>query len=71
MFWAGIIFNRRTPLIRIPQNMTNQIYIKQVITPIIYLIRNNLGENFVFMDDNSRPHHATRLQDALESGHIR
>lgn len=60
----------RILLIRIPQNMTSQIYVEQVITPFIYPIRNELGENFIFMDDNARPHRARRVLDTLEVGHI-
>lgn len=70
MFWGGIMFNRRTPLIRVPQTMTSQIYMENIITPIIYPLRNELGANFVFMDDNARPHRAVRVQEALEAGQI-
>lgn len=70
MFWGGIMFNRRTPLIAIPQNMTSRVYIESVIRPIIYPLRNNLGENFIFMDDNARPHRARTVHEALEQGHI-
>lgn len=70
MFWGGIMFNRRTPLLPIRQNMTSRVYMETVIRPIIYPLRNELGENFIFMDDNARPHRARTVQEALEQGHI-
>lgn len=66
MFWGGIVFNRRTPLIPINQNMTSQVYIESVIRPIIYPLRDELGDNFIFMDDNARPHRARTVQEVLE-----
>lgn len=70
MFWGGIVFNRRTPLIPINQNMTSQVYIESVIRPIIYPLRDELGDNFIFMDDNARPHRARTVQEVLEQGDI-
>lgn len=70
MFWGGIMHNRRTPLIPIRQNMTSQVYIDNVITPIISPLRNELGEHFIFMDDNARPHRAITVQRILEQRHI-
>lgn len=56
------MFNRCSTLIPVLQNRSSQIYVEQIITPIIY--------TYVFMDDNVRAHHARRVQDAVEAGHI-
>ncbi|CAH1961687.1 unnamed protein product [Acanthoscelides obtectus] len=50
--------------------MTAEIYEENVIQPIIQLLRNEFGNNFIFMDDNARPHRAIRVQRALERGQI-
>lgn len=70
MFWGGIMFGRRTPLIHIPQTMTGNFYENNIIRPIIYPLRAEFGENFIFMDDNARPHRTRRVQEVLTEGHV-
>lgn len=70
MFWGGIMYGRRTRLIHIPQTLTGDIYLENVIRPIIQPMREELGENFIFMDDNARPHRARRVQNVLEEAHV-
>ncbi|CAH1983572.1 unnamed protein product [Acanthoscelides obtectus] len=70
MFWGGIMFNHRSSLIQIQGTMTAEIYEENVIQPIIQPLRNEFGNNFIFMDDNARPHRARRVQRALERGQI-
>lgn len=43
------MYNRRTPLIRIQQNMTSGISIETVIGPIVYPLHNEIGLNFIRM----------------------
>lgn len=66
MFWGGIMHGRRTQLIPIPDTMTGDRYVRNIIEPIIYPLRNEIGDNFIFMDDNARPHRTRRVQNALE-----
>lgn len=66
MFWGGVIFNRRTPLIPIQQNMSFQMYVEKVITPIFYPIRNELDANIVFIENN----YIARVHGALEARRI-
>lgn len=42
---------------------------EQIITIIIYPIRNQLSQK-KFMDDNNRPHRGRQVRDAHEAGHI-
>ncbi|CAH1987269.1 unnamed protein product [Acanthoscelides obtectus] len=70
MFWRGIMFNHRSPLILIQGEMTAEMYEENVIQLIIQPLRNEFGNNFIFMDDNARPHRARRVQRALERGQI-
>ena len=62
MFWRGIMHNRRTPLIPIRENITSRVYIDTVIRPIILSLCNELGINFIFMEDNARPHRARTVK---------
>ncbi|KAL1489394.1 hypothetical protein ABEB36_014296 [Hypothenemus hampei] len=71
MFWGGIMFNHRTQLIPIAQTMTGEIYAENIVRAIIYPLRNEIGENFIFMDDNARPHRTRGVEQALADGNIR
>ncbi|XP_030762201.1 uncharacterized protein LOC115887017 [Sitophilus oryzae] len=68
MFWGGIMYNRRTELIHIPEVMNAHLYVETVIRPIIYPLREEIGNNFILMDDNARPHRARIVQVALNEG---
>nr|CAH7726191.1 unnamed protein product [Callosobruchus chinensis] len=70
MFWGGIIFNRRTQLIHIPGTTTGAYYLQNIINAIVQLLRNEIGDQFIFMDDNARPHRTRAVQQALEKGNI-
>ena len=70
MFWGGIFYNGRTELIHVPQTMNAHFYLENVIRPVIYPLRQQIGHNFVLMDDNARPHRARIVQMALEEAEI-
>lgn len=70
MFWGGIMYGRRTPLILIQRTMTGTIYVENIIEPIIQPLRNEFGENFIFQDDNARPHRTQRVEIMLQEGNI-
>nr|CAH7768458.1 unnamed protein product [Callosobruchus chinensis] len=55
MFWGGIRFNGRTQLIYIPGTMTGAYYLQNIINAIVQPLRNEIGDQFIFMDDNARP----------------
>ena len=64
------MYNRRTELIHIPGTMTGQHYLQNVIDPIILPLRNEIGEHFVFMDDNARPHRTRAVREVLGNGNV-
>nr|CAH7769022.1 unnamed protein product [Callosobruchus chinensis] len=70
MFWGGIRFNGRTHLIYIPGTMTGAYYLQNIINAIVQPLRNEIGDQFIFMDDNARPHRTRVIQQALEKGNI-
>nr|CAH7714069.1 unnamed protein product [Callosobruchus chinensis] len=70
MFWSGIRFNGRTQLIHIPGTMTGAYYLQNIINAIVQPLRNEIGDQFIFMDDNARPHPTRAVQQALENGNI-
>nr|CAH7767032.1 unnamed protein product [Callosobruchus chinensis] len=70
MFWGGIRFNGKTQLIHIPGTMTGAYYLQNIINAIARPLRNEIGNQFIFMDDNARPHRPRAFQQALENGNI-
>nr|CAH7749178.1 unnamed protein product [Callosobruchus chinensis] len=70
MFWGGIRFNARTQLIHIPGTMTCAYYMQNIINAIFQPLRNEIGDQFIFMDDNARPHRTRAVQQALENKNI-
>nr|CAH7747719.1 unnamed protein product [Callosobruchus chinensis] len=70
MFCGGIRFNRRTLLIHIPGTMTGAYHLQNIINAIVQPFCNETGDQFIFMDDNARPHCTRAVQQALENGNI-
>nr|CAH7737755.1 unnamed protein product [Callosobruchus chinensis] len=70
LFWDGIRFNGRAQLIHIPETMTGAYYLQNIINAIVQPLRNEIGDQFIFMDDNARPHRTRAVQQALENGDI-
>nr|CAH7733875.1 unnamed protein product [Callosobruchus chinensis] len=66
MFWGGIRFNERTQLIHVP----GAYYLQNIINAIVQPLRNEIGDQFIFMDDNARPHRTRAVQQALENGNV-
>lgn len=70
MFWGGIMHGYRTPLIHIPETLTGNIYLENVIRPIVLPRSEEFGPNFIFMDDNARPHRTRRIQHVLAEANV-
>nr|CAH7744120.1 unnamed protein product [Callosobruchus chinensis] len=70
MFWCGIRFNGRTQLIHTPGTMTGAYYLQNIINAIAQPLGNEIGDQFIFMNDNARPHRTRAVQQALENGNI-
>lgn len=68
---GGYNVGRRTKLVPILQTMASNTYVQNIIHRIVYPLRNEIGHNFIFMDNNARPHRARRVEEVLEEGHIR
>ena len=66
MFWGCIMWGRRTPLVAMEGTemairYRNDILLHNIVQPY----RQNFGEEFVLMDDNSRPHRAHLVNEFL------
>lgn len=58
MVWAGISADFRTELVILDENMNGNVYLQQILRPIVVPRAQNVGNNFIYMDDNARPHRA-------------
>ena len=63
MFWGGILWCRRMPLVVMEDA-------EMAIRPIVQPYQQNFGEEFVLMDDNYRPHYAHLMNEFLHDNNI-
>ena len=65
MIWAGISIGGCTDLHVINGNLTGAIYRDEILHPIVRPYAGAIGNDFVLMDDNARPHRARIVTDYL------
>ncbi|GFW80385.1 transposable element Tcb1 transposase [Trichonephila clavipes] len=70
LVWGGIILGSRTDLHVQSVTMTGHIYRDVILEQHIPLFRGTMGAEFLFMDDNARPHHANIIDECLQSEDI-
>ncbi|GFU89039.1 DDE_3 domain-containing protein [Trichonephila clavipes] len=71
LVWGGIILGSRTDLHVQSVTMTGHIYRDFILEQQhVRLFRGTMGAEFLFMDDNARPHHANIVDECLQSEDI-
>ncbi|GFW32041.1 transposable element Tcb2 transposase [Trichonephila clavipes] len=70
LIWGGIILGSRTDLHVQSVTMTGHIYRDVILEQHVRLFRGAMGAEFLFMDDNARPHHANIVDECLQSEDI-
>ncbi|GFU10052.1 transposable element Tcb1 transposase [Trichonephila clavipes] len=70
LVWGGIILGSRTDLHIQSIMMTYHIYWDVILEQHARLFRGVMGAEFLFMDDNARPHRANIVDECLESEDI-
>ncbi|GFW32061.1 transposable element Tcb1 transposase [Trichonephila clavipes] len=63
---GGIILGSRTDLNVQSVTMTGHIYRDVILEQHVRLFRGAMGAEFLFMDDNARPHHANIVDECLQ-----
>ena len=58
MMWGGISSHGKTELVPVAGRLTAQRYVDEVLEPHVIPYAAAMGDDFIFMDDNARPHHA-------------
>ncbi|GFY05393.1 transposable element Tcb1 transposase [Trichonephila clavipes] len=70
LVWGGIILGSRTDLHVQSVTMTGHIYRDVILEQHLRLFRAAVGAEFLFMDDNSRPHRTDIVDECLQSEDI-
>ncbi|GBM40401.1 Transposable element Tcb1 transposase [Araneus ventricosus] len=70
LVWGGIILGSRTDLHVQSVTMTGHIYRDVILEQHVRLFRDAMGAEFLFMDDNTRPHRANIVDECLQSEDI-
>nr|CAH7726977.1 unnamed protein product [Callosobruchus chinensis] len=65
--WRNVFFSDESRFGLVRGTMTGAYYLQNIINTIVQLLRNDIGDHFIFMDDNARPHHTTAVQQAVFS----
>ncbi|GFY36522.1 transposable element Tcb2 transposase [Trichonephila clavipes] len=69
--WRGIMLNGRTELHIFDRgSVTKDHYCEKVLLPIARLFEGAIGTDFIFMEDNVRPHRTLAVEELLESEDI-
>ncbi|GFU52342.1 transposable element Tcb1 transposase [Trichonephila clavipes] len=67
LVWGGIILGSRTDLHDQSVTMTDHIYRDVFLKQHVRLFRGAMGAEFLFKDDNARPHRANIVDECLQS----
>ena len=68
MVWGGICLDSRTDLYVVHGgSLTAARYCNEILLPIVRPFAGAVGENFLLMHDNARPHTARQTQELLET----
>ncbi|GFV90425.1 transposable element Tc1 transposase [Trichonephila clavipes] len=71
LVWGGIMLNGRTELhIFDRESLTGDRYCEEVLLSHVRQFRCAIGQDFIFMDDNARPHRTLAVEELLESEDI-
>ncbi|GFU53163.1 transposable element Tcb1 transposase [Trichonephila clavipes] len=70
LVWGEIILGSRTDLHVLRVTMTGHIYRDVILEQHIRLFRGAMGAEFLFIDDNARPHRANIVDECLQSEDI-
>ena len=70
MFWSGIMWDRRKPLVVMESAETAIRYRNDILSPIEQPYRQNFGEVFVLMDDNTSPYRSHPVNEFLHDNNI-
>nr|CAH7729906.1 unnamed protein product [Callosobruchus chinensis] len=60
--WRNVLFSDESRFRLIPGTMTGAYYLQNIMNAIVQPLPNEIGDQFIFMDDNARPHRTRAVQ---------
>ena len=70
MVWAAVTVHRRTPFQFIAGNLNSQLYVDEVMRPMMLPFLRQIGQGAVSQDDNARPHRGHIVNDFVRVNNI-
>ncbi|GFV71378.1 transposable element Tc3 transposase [Trichonephila clavipes] len=71
LVWGGIMLNGQTELHIFDRgSVTGDRYCEEILLPHVRLFRGAIDRDFIFMDDNARPHRTLAVEELLERENI-
>nr|CAH7735126.1 unnamed protein product [Callosobruchus chinensis] len=68
--WRNVLFSDESRFGLVSGTMTGAYYLQNIIDAIVQALRNEIGDQFIFMEYNARPHRTRAVQQALENRNI-
>nr|CAH7732621.1 unnamed protein product [Callosobruchus chinensis] len=68
--WRNVLFSDESWFGLVSDDYRQKVWRQNIISAIVQPLRNEIGDQFIFMDNNARPHRARAVQQALENGNI-
>nr|CAH7725722.1 unnamed protein product [Callosobruchus chinensis] len=68
--WRNVLSSDESRFGLVSGTMTGAYYLQNIINAIMQPLRNKIGDQVIFMDDNARLHRTRTVQQALENGNI-
>jgi hypothetical protein len=66
MVWAGISIDNRTDLVAVPGRLNAMNYIENILEDHVVPAAYGVGQNFILMQDNAKPHTAGITRNFLQ-----
>nr|CAH7746444.1 unnamed protein product [Callosobruchus chinensis] len=68
--WRNVLFSDESRFGLVSDDYRERVWRQNIINAIVKPLRNEIGDQFIFMDDNARPYRTRAVQQALENGNI-
>nr|CAH7751863.1 unnamed protein product [Callosobruchus chinensis] len=68
--WRNVLFSDESRFGFVSDDYRERVWRERTSYAIVQPLRNEIGDQFIFMDDNARPHRTRAVQQALEHGNI-
>nr|CAH7728684.1 unnamed protein product [Callosobruchus chinensis] len=68
--WRNVLFSDESRFGLVSDDYRERVWRERVINAIVQPLRNEMADQFIFMDDNAGPHRTRSVQQALGNGNI-